>query len=91
MDTTIILSEGSQKERDKYHVISYMQNIKYGTNEHIYETDSQTQRTYFSLPSVWVEEMDGMSGVSKCKLLHIDWINNEVLCIAQGTIFNILG
>ena len=34
-------------------------------------------------------------GISKCKPLCIEWINNMVLvldkqCIAQGTIFNIL-
>ena len=49
----IILSEVSQK--DKYHIISYMTyvwNLKYDTNEHIYETetDSQTQRTDLWLP-----------------------------------------
>ena len=40
----ILLSEVSQKEKDKYHTITYMWNIKYGTNELIYkmETDSQT-------------------------------------------------
>ena len=40
----IILSEVSQREKDKYHTISYMWNLKYDTNELIYktETDSQT-------------------------------------------------
>ena len=41
----IILSEVTQTEKDKYHVIiTYMWNLKYGTNEPIYktETDSQT-------------------------------------------------
>ena len=39
---SLILSEVSQK--DKYHKIPYMRNRKYGTNEPIYktETDSQT-------------------------------------------------
>ena len=39
----IILSEVSQKEKDKYHII-YMWNLKYGTNEPIceIETDSRT-------------------------------------------------
>ena len=43
----IIISEVSQKEKDKYHDISYMWSLKYGTNEPIYktETGSQTQRT----------------------------------------------
>ena len=41
----IILSEVSQKEKDKYHVISpILWNIKYDSNKLIYETkiDSQT-------------------------------------------------
>ena len=41
----IILSEVSQKEKYKFHMISLtLWNLKYDTNEHIYETgtDSQT-------------------------------------------------
>ena len=40
----IILSEVSQKEKDKYHMIKHMWNLKYDTNEPISEreTDSQT-------------------------------------------------
>ena len=29
-------------------------------------------------------------GVSRCKLLYIEWINNRSYCIAQRTILNIL-
>ena len=29
-------------------------------------------------------------GTSRYRLLYIGWINNKVLFIAQGTIFNIL-
>ena len=38
----IILRERSQKEKDKYHEITYMWNLKYDTHELIYklETDS---------------------------------------------------
>ena len=38
----IILSVVSQKEKDKCHIISLIWNLKYNTNEHIYEmkTDS---------------------------------------------------
>ena len=48
----IILSEVSQKKKDKYHMISLMWNLKYDTNELIYETetDSQTQKTNLWLP-----------------------------------------
>ena len=46
----IILSEVS--EREITHDITYMCNLKYGTNEPIYrtETESQTQRTDLWLP-----------------------------------------
>ena len=35
----IILSEVSQKENDKYHMVSLMWNLKCGTNESIYRRD----------------------------------------------------
>ena len=41
---TLILrfsQEVSQKEKDKYHVISLKRNLKYSTSEPIYKTDSQ--------------------------------------------------
>lgn len=43
MQLIIILSEVSQKEKDKNHMISLMWNLEYGTDEPIYkaETDSQ--------------------------------------------------
>ena len=47
------LSEVSQKEKDKYHVISLcMWNLKYDTNELVYktQTDSQIQKTNLQLP-----------------------------------------
>ena len=39
----IILSEVSQKEKDKYHMISHMWNLNYDTNEHIYKTETDPQ------------------------------------------------
>ena len=60
-----------------------MWNLKYGTNELIYETetDSQAQRTDLCLSRgrVGWGGMDWEFGVSRCKLLHIKWINNKVL------------
>ena len=40
----IILNEVSQKKKDEYHMITYVESQKNGTNELIYktETDSQT-------------------------------------------------
>ena len=45
----IVLSEASQQEKDKYHmIITYMWNLKNSANELIYktETDSQTQKAW---------------------------------------------
>jgi len=50
---TLILSEASQKEKDKYYIIPFiLWHLKSGTNEPIYRTgtDSQTQRRDLCLP-----------------------------------------
>ena len=39
----IILSEVSQREKDKYHDITYMWNLKYDTNELVYKTETDSQ------------------------------------------------
>ena len=61
-----------------------MWNLKYGTDEPIYrtETDSQTWRADLWLPRG--RGMDGEFGVSRCKLLHLDWISNKVLLYSTG-------
>ena len=64
-----------------------MRNLNYGTNELIYETetDSQTQRTDLGLPKGGDGgEMDRKFGISRCKLSYTGCINNMVYCIAQG-------
>ena len=65
-----------------------MWNLKYDTNEHIYEieTDSQTQKTDLWLPrGKWGwGSMGSEFGTSRCKLLYIEWINNKVLLYNTG-------
>ena len=39
----IMLSEISQTEKDKYHMISFIWNLKNGTNELIYKTEIESQ------------------------------------------------
>ena len=79
----IKLSEVSQTEKDKYHVIPHMWNLKYAANEHLSETetDSQTQRTDSCLQKGRGSGggKDQKFGVSRCKLLYIGWINNKIL------------
>ena len=43
------------------------------------ETDSQIHRTDFWLPGRGRAGKDGEFGISRCKLLYIEWINNKVL------------
>ena len=44
-----LLSEVSQKDRSKHHMISHMWNLKYNPNEPMYK-NRQTQRTDLQLP-----------------------------------------
>ena len=78
----------SEKERQIPYDSTYMWNLKYDTNEHIYETerDSPTERTDLWLPrgrsgggvKGWVFE------IGRCKLLYIGWINNKALFHSTG-------
>ena len=58
----LILSEVSQKEKDKYHVLSHIWNLMCGTNEPIYrkETNSRTWRKDLCLPRGRGREWDGL-------------------------------
>ena len=89
----IILSQGSQKEKDKYCGPStYMWNLKYSTNEPIYKSkiNSQTQRT--DVVAKGEREESGREfGVFRRKLLRSEWADNKFCCIAQGAIANLLG
>ena len=68
--------------------ITYMWNLKYDTNECIYETetDSEIQRTDLWLPRgrEGGGGMDWEFGISRWKLLYIGWINNKVLLYCTG-------
>ena len=81
----IILNEISQTEKDKYNMayFTYMWNLKYDRNEHIYgtETDSQAQEH-----NVWSlkgkEGRGGINwdfGISKCKLPRVKHKNKAPL------------
>ena len=88
----LILSEVSQKEKDKYHMMSLiMLNLKYGTDKPIYKT-KQTHRlgewTYRL--EEWTcgcqgkgggSGMDGEFGISRW---HLEWICNEFLLYSTG-------
>ena len=62
-----------------------MRNLKYDTNELIYKTDSQTEdRLVVAKGAGGGGGMEWDFGVSRCKLLHIEWINNKVLLYSSG-------
>ena len=76
-----------------------MWNLNYDTNELIddAETDSQTYRLTDIENRLVITKgqwggrgMGWECGVSRCRLLHIEGINNKVLLYTQGTIFNTL-
>ena len=78
-----------------------MWNLQYATNEPIYKTeiDSQAVQTCGCQGKEGREvgrrvgRRDWEFGVSRCKLLHIEWNGQTIrsYCMAQGTTFNILG
>ena len=64
-----------------------MWNIKDDTNEAIHktETDSQTWGTDLGCPEGGGGRgMDWESGIDRCKLLHLEWISNEILLYRTG-------
>ena len=66
-----------------------MWNPKYDTNELIYKTETYRHREQTC--DCHGGGMDWEFGVRRFKLFHVEWVNNKVLLIAQGTISHILG
>ena len=68
-------------------MISLVQNLKYDTNETIYKTE-QIYRDREQICGCQQNEgwrRNGLGvGVSRCKLLCIEWINNKVLLYSTG-------
>ena len=70
-----------------------MWNLKYGTSEPIYgtETDSQTWTTDLWLQRGGEEsDIDLEFGTGRCKLLHLEWIGNGVLLYSTGNYIQFL-
>ena len=72
-----------------------MWNINYGENEpYKTEIDSQTRRTtdlWFPRGEREGSGMDWESGVSRCQLLHLEWLSSEVLLYSRGNCIQSLG
>ena len=52
-----------------------MGNLKYGRDERTYETKTDSLSTGLRL-SRGRREVEGWSGISRCKLLYTEWINH---------------
>ena len=77
----------SERERQIPYDITYMWNLKYGTNETIYkiETDSQKQKTDVWLPRRRGEERGGLGVWGwEMQTILLKWINNQVLLYGTG-------
>ena len=82
----LILCEVNQKENDKYRMILHIWNLIHGINEPLYtkETDSGTWRAWGCQGGGGESEMDWEFEISRCKLLYLEWISNEVLLYSTG-------
>ena len=74
----------SERERQIPYDITYMQNLKYDTNELTYKTETDSQRT-----DLWLPRGSGVGrGMNQefngYKLLHIEWINSKFLLYSTG-------
>ena len=63
-----------------------MWNLKYGTNYLIYKTemDHRHGEQTCICQGGGVSGLDGEFGVSRCKLLHLEWMNNGVQLKSTG-------
>ena len=65
-----------------------MWNLKYGTDKPIYKTDNRLTDIKNRLVAAKAERggsgMDWEFGVSRCKLLDLEWISNEILLYSTG-------
>ena len=80
-----------ESEKDNYHMIPL---IKYGTNEPIYKTEVRLIENRFVVAKGWGGERDWDGwecGVSRCKLLNLEWISNEVIFYSTGNYIWSLG
>ena len=70
-----------------YHLHMESKNLKCGTNEPIYgtETNSKTWKTDYVCQEKGGREWYWLGvGVSRCTLFHLQWIRNEVLLYSTG-------
>ena len=75
----------SERERQIPYDIAYTWNLKYDTNEPIDETETNSHREQTcGYQEGQGGRRDWEFGVSRCKLLHLEWLNNKVLLYSTG-------
>ena len=79
-------SSKSERERQIPHDITYIWNLIYGTNEpfHRKETHGLGEQTCGCQGGGRRSGMDWEFEVKSCKLLHLEWISNEILLYSTG-------
>ena len=92
----LIQSKVSQKEKDKYHMISLICGLQTMAQMNRSMEQKRTHRHGEEKRLVaakgWSRSgMDCVFGVSRCKLLHFGWINNKVLLYSTGNYIQSLG
>ena len=86
---TLILSEVSQKEKDKYHMILHL-NLTYGTNEpfHRKENHGHGEQTCGCQQGGGGSEMDWKLGLIDAKYCLWNGLAMRSCCVVLGTISN---
>jgi len=78
----------AERERQIPYDLTYMWNVKYDKmNISMKQTDIDNR---FVTAKGGEGGKDWEFGISRCKLLYIEWIKNRVLLYSTGTIFSIL-
>ena len=78
----IIFSEVSHKEKDKYHMILLINGIQNMTQMNLSMKHKRTHGEQTCRGGV--EGFYKECGISRCKLLYIEWINNKVMLYRTG-------
>ena len=82
MQLEIIILSKSERERQIPYDITYMQNLKYDTNELISETyaDSDLEnRLVAAQEKEFRGRMEWETGVSSYRLLYTEWMNKKII------------
>ena len=76
----------TKKEKNKYHMISHIWNLIYGTNEtfHGKENHGHGEQTCGCQGGGGGSGIDWEFGVNRCKLLLLKWISNEIMLYSTG-------